>query len=96
VEQTQQTQLFAAAAIEAVDTDPTASVVLLEKMSEKMAGGASRCVAGCLNCPPEDAYEKLVTYQRALNEPSEVPEDVLPACAKAVTTQRPWIEQSAR
>jgi succinate dehydrogenase/fumarate reductase flavoprotein subunit len=82
-------------AIEAVDGDPSAKVVLLEKMPEAKTGGASRCAAGYIYCPPEEDLEKLVAYQQALNVPSEVPESVLRTWAEAVCTQRRWIEKAA-
>jgi succinate dehydrogenase/fumarate reductase flavoprotein subunit len=84
------------AAIEAFDRDPAAEIVVLEKMAQPLAGGASRCAAQYMYCPPEDRLDDLLAYQRALNEPNAIPEPVLRAWGEAVVTQRGWVERMAQ
>ena len=69
--------------------------MILEKMSERVHGGASRCAGQYMYCPPPAAFGDLCDYQRALNEPLSVPEPVLQAWARAVTTNRRWIAERA-
>src|SRR4051794_17964109 len=84
----------AAAAVEAHDADPSASILVVEKMPERHAGGNSR-VAGQTLCFPSDA-ESLVDYQRALSAPMTVPEDLLQGWAQARLGQKAWLEEMAR
>ena len=78
-------------AIEAVDTDPDANVLIVEKMPEGKEGGNSR-VSGQTLCPAHDV-EKLMDYQRRLNEPNPIPEDLLRTWATKVVEIEPWIER---
>lgn len=82
-------------AIAAYDEDPSLKVLITEKLDEGMHGGASRCAGQYMYCPPPESFEDLCNYQRALNEPFSIPEPVLQAWARAVTTNRPWIEEMA-
>lgn len=84
------------AAVEAYDVGRDVEVVILEKMSEGVHGGSSRCAGQYLYCPPADAVDDLCDYQRALNLPKAIPEPVLRAWAEAVTTNREWIAGMAR
>jgi hypothetical protein len=68
--------------------------VLVEKMSEASAGGNTRASAQRVLCAEDPVG--LADYQRSLNEPNAVPEDVLRAFAKGVLGVEPWLEQRAR
>jgi glycine/D-amino acid oxidase-like deaminating enzyme len=83
----------AAAAIEALETDASARVVLVEKMPERWAGGNSRASAQRV-LVAEDA-EALAEYQHALNEPNPVPDDVVRAWADGVVVVEAWLERRA-
>lgn len=83
----------AIAAIEASDTDPSADILILEKMPEQWAGGNARASGQTMFAAHN--VEGLMRHQRALNEANPVPEDVLRAWAEAVCTQEPWIERMA-
>ena len=81
----------ACTAIEAVDTDPATDVLIVEKMPEGREGGNSR-VSGQTLCPAHDV-EKLIDYQRNLNEPNPIPETLLRTWAAKVVEIEPWIER---
>ena len=83
----------AAAAIETHDRDPAARVVVVEKTTERYAGGNSRASAQRVLCA-EDA-EALAVYQQALNEPNPVPDDVVRAWAEGVVQVAAWLERRA-
>lgn len=83
------------AAIEAVDTDPSASVLIVEKLAEGRHGGSSRCSAQYLYCPGPEQLDDLLDYQRELGRPNPPPEDVLRAWGEAVVAQRPYLERMA-
>ncbi len=80
-------------AIEAYDTDPSAAILIVEKMPEGLAGGSGRCAGGFVYAPDPEDIEDLKTYHRALNGPNPAPEDVVEAWAQAVVHQRPWLER---
>ncbi|MEV0132746.1 FAD-binding protein [Dactylosporangium sp. NPDC050688] len=84
----------AVTAIEAHDVDPDADILILEKNPERYAGGSSRASGQTLWCPHD--VEATIKYQRALNEPNPVPEDLLRVWAEAMSTQEPWIEAKAQ
>src|SRR5262249_16357404 len=86
-------------AIEAYDTDPSADVLIVEKMPEALEGGNSR-VSGqqlCSPTPPDDpeTVEKLIAYQQALDQPNPVPEGLRRRRAEAMVNQRSWIARMA-
>jgi succinate dehydrogenase/fumarate reductase flavoprotein subunit len=83
----------AVAAIEAHDTDADADVLIVEKMPEAHAGGNSR-VSGQTLVFPTDA-EAWVRYQRVLNEPNPVPDDLLHAVAAERVGQEEWVAAMA-
>jgi len=68
-------------------------VLVLEKAPEALCGGQSR-VSGQTMLSASDV-ERLMLYQRNLNDPNPVPEDVLRTWAEAITTQRDWISARA-
>lgn len=80
-------------AIEAIDLNTSTDVLIVEKMPEGLEGGNSR-VSGQTLCPASDV-DKLMAYQRRLNEPNPVPEEVLRAWADGVIEVEPWIERMA-
>lgn len=82
-----------ATAIEAIDLDPELDVLIVEKMPEGLEGGNSR-VSGQTLCPAQDV-DRLMTYQRRLNQPNPIPEDVLRAWAEGVVAIEPWIQTMA-
>jgi len=79
------------AAIEAYDLGE--DVLLLEKAPEADVGGGGRVSGQTLTCVSDKA--KLMEYQRNLNKPNVIPEDILETWAEAMTTQRPWISARA-
>lgn len=83
----------ACAAIEAVDTHPGTDVLVLEKMPERFVGGNSR-VSGQSLLISRDK-QALKDYQRRMNEPNPVPEDMLEAWAERMVALEPWIEARA-
>lgn len=84
----------ACAAIEAFDADPSADVLIVEKMPEHLAGGNSR-VSGQTLCFPS-SVEGVMTYQRALNGPTPVPEPLLRTWAEARVEQQAWVAEMGR
>jgi succinate dehydrogenase/fumarate reductase flavoprotein subunit len=76
-------------AIEAHDTDPSAEILLLEKMPEPLAGGNSRVAGQSLFMPTD--LEELIVYRRSLDDPNPAPEDVVRVWAEAMVSQEPWI-----
>lgn len=83
----------AVTAMTAHDTDPDADVLIVEKMPEQFAGGNSRASGQSL-FPPHN-LDLLLTYQRALNEPNPIPDDLLRTWAEEMVAQEPWIERMA-
>ncbi len=81
------------AAIEAVDTDPKAEVLIIEKMSERYAGGNARASGQSLmiNKNPQ----ALKDYQRAMSQPNPIPEDMLDIWADRMSKLEPWIQARA-
>src|SRR4051812_23108177 len=75
-------------AIAAREADPECEVLVLDKLSGEMHGGASRCAAQYLNCPAPGSQQDLMDYQRALNLPFAIPESLLETWAHAVCTNR--------
>lgn len=83
----------AAAAIEAHDADPTAEVLILEKMPEALAGGNSR-VSGQSLLISKDAAA-LKSYQRAMSAPNPIPEEMLDGWARRMVELEPYIQARA-
>jgi len=80
-----------AAAIEAAESG--ASVLVLEKMPEPLAGGNSR--ASGQRVLAADEVAALARYQHALNEPNPVPDAVVAAWAKGVGEVEDWLARIA-
>lgn len=83
-----------AAAIEAHDTDPSASILLIEKAPEKFAGGNVR-VSG-QSMLMADNKEALKDYQRKMSASNPVPEDMLDRWAEEMVNLEPWVKKLAR
>lgn len=79
------------AAIEAIDADPGADVLLVEKNPEAKAGGNSRVSSGGMIFPQD--VDALMTYQRELNAPAAIPEATLRAWAEGMVELGPWVEK---
>ncbi len=84
----------AAAAIEAHDLDPTADVLVIEKMPEEFQGGNSRASGQSLLISKN--AEALKSYQRAMSQPNPIPEDMLDAWARRMVDLEPYIEARAK
>lgn len=82
----------ASAAIEAIDANPKAQVLILEKMPKELAGGNSRASGQTVLTPDIKDIEKFKTYMRACNEPNPVPEEYLDFMAREMCSQLPWIQ----
>lgn len=83
----------AAAAVEAYDLDPSADIVILEKMPAELAGGNSRASGQTFLVPHEDDLETFKTYIRMCNEPNPIPEEYLDWWAHEMAAQLHWIEE---
>lgn len=84
----------ASAAIEAHDTDPSASILVIEKAPEEFAGGNAR-VSGQSLMISKDA-EALKSYQRKMSTANPIPESLLDEWATRMVNLEPWIRQVAK
>lgn len=81
------------AALEAREVDPTASILILEKMPPAKAGGNSRVSGQSLSFPTDMvAYRR---YQEALNRPHPIPAHLMDAWVAGRTGQKAWVERKA-
>lgn len=85
----------AAAAVEAYDIDPTAKILVLEKMPETLAGGNSIASGQTFLVPAESAVETVKTYLYNCNKPNPIPDEYLTWLCEGFATQLPWIEYVA-
>ena len=83
----------AAAAIQILDDNPEADVLILEKMPEALAGGNSRASGQTILTPDVKDIEKFKTYIQACNAPNEIPEDYLDWWADQFCNQLDWISE---
>ena len=82
------------AALEASDSDPDATVLILEKTTESESGGNSRVSGQSLSFPNgTDAYRR---YQEALNEPHPIPSHLMSAWVAGRSGQKDWVQSKAR
>lgn len=81
----------AAAAVEASDIDPNASILVLEKLPEAMAGGNSIASGQTFVVPAKDDVETFHTYFKAMNEPNPIPEEYSSWIANEFANQINWI-----
>lgn len=82
------------AAIQALDTDPGAKVLMLEKASEADAGGDTRASGQGLVVPKD--RDAMVRYHRRMYAPNPVPDDLLEFYADELMGLHPWIEARAK
>ncbi len=81
----------AAAAVEASDIDTNASILVLEKLPEAMAGGNSIASGQTFVVPAKDDVETFHTYFKAMNEPNPIPEEYSSWIANEFANQINWI-----
>lgn len=82
------------AAIEALEADPKAKILILEKAPATHAGGNSRASGQGLVVPKEK--EAMKRYQRALSRTNPIPEDLLEYWAEQLMHLHPWIADRAK
>lgn len=85
----------AAAAVEAYDIDPTAEILVLEKMPEELAGGNSIASGQTFLVPAQNAVETLKTYLYNCNLPNPIPDEYLTWLCQGFADQLPWVESIA-
>ena len=83
-----------AAAIEAHDRDPSARVLIVEKMSAELAGGNGR-VSGQSLLISHNA-KALFDYQKAMSSKNPVPDDMLREWARQMSELEPYILERCR
>lgn len=82
------------AALEASDIDPNAKILVVEKMTEKLAGGNSIASGQTFLVPSKDDLETFKTYVKAMNEPNPIPEEYVDWMASEFADQPKWIAGS--
>lgn len=80
-----------AAAIGALEADPDADILIVEKMAEDQAGGNGR-VSGQSLMVPKDR-EGLIRYQRAMSFSNPIPEEMLSRWADEMMALEPYVLQ---
>ena len=85
----------AAAAVEAYDIDPTAEILVLEKMPRALAGGNSIASGQTFLVPAQSAVETVKTYLYNCNLPNPIPDEYLTWLCQGFADQLPWIESIA-
>ena len=81
-----------AAALEASDIDPTADILIIEKLDEGQAGGNSIASGQTIIVPNPDDVDTFKTYAAACFEPNPVPDDYLSWMCNEFATQVDWIQ----
>lgn len=81
-----------AAALEASDIAPDASILVLEKMPETLAGGNSIASGQTFIVPSESGVEGFKEYIRNCNEPNPIPEEYLDFLATEFADQIKWVQ----
>jgi succinate dehydrogenase/fumarate reductase flavoprotein subunit len=82
------------AAIEAIDTDPKAKVLMLEKADEMNAGGDTRASGQGLVVPKDK--QAMMRYHRNMYWPNPIPDDLLEFYVDELMVLHPWIEARAK
>ena len=85
----------AAAAVEAHDIDPTAEILVLEKMPRSLAGGNSIASGQTFLVPAQSAVETVKTYLYNCNLPNPIPDEYLTWLCQGFADQLPWIQSVA-
>lgn len=80
-----------AAAVEASDIDPNASILVLEKMPEALAGGNSIASGQTFVVPAKDDVDTFHDYVVAMSQPNPIPEDYSRWLAQEFADQIEWI-----
>lgn len=83
------------AAVEAVETRTDAKVAIFEKATEARCGGNSRVSGQALWIARPDQLEAVIAYQRKLNQPNPISEELLRTWAQALVELEPWIQAKA-
>ena len=83
------------AAIEALDTNPDAKVLILEKAPKEHAGGNSRASGQSL-WRPKPNKQALMNYQRKMGSTNPIPEELLEFWADQLLVLEPWIRDRAK
>ncbi len=73
--------------VEAYDIDPTAKILVLEKMPETLAGGNSIASGQTFLVPAESAVETVKTYLYNCNLPNPIPDEYLTWLCNGFATQ---------
>ena len=81
-----------AAALEASDIDPTADILIIEKLDEGQAGGNSIASGQTIIVPNPDDIDTFKTYATACFKPNPVPEEYLDWLCNEFATQVDWIQ----
>ena len=81
----------AVAAVEANDIAPDASILVLEKMPEALAGGNSIASGQTFVVPAKDDVETFHDYIKAMGEPNPIPEEYSSWMANEFADQINWI-----
>ena len=85
----------ASAAIEAKKVDPSASVLILEKMDKKFSGGNTRASGPVILIPDPKDVDKFTAYIKACNEPNPLPDSTQLMIKQWTTELLPFIEEVA-
>lgn len=80
-----------AAALEANDIDPNASILVLEKMNRDQAGGNSIASGQTFIIPAKDDIATFKTYMESCNEPNPIPDEYLDWMVNEFADQVKWI-----
>ena len=81
-----------AAALEASDIDPSANILVIEKLDEGQAGGNSIASGQTVIVPSPDDVDTFKTYVAACFNPNPIPDDYLDWMCNEFATQASWIQ----
>ena len=81
-----------AAALEASDIDPSANILVIEKLDEGQAGGNSIASGQTVIVPSLDDVDTFKTYVAACFNPNPIPDDYLDWMCNEFATQASWIQ----
>ena len=81
-----------AAALEASDIDPSANILVIEKLDEGQAGGNSIASGQTVIVPSLDDVDTFKTYVAACFNPNPIPDDYLDWMCNEFAMQASWIQ----